>query len=689
MENIEALQAIERGEKPDQDTLHRLNQAHLIDITDVTDLQSRGPEFIFVGFTPEGFRVLKQSKGPLISDTEREIILTVVRGFLDEHRATSSRELLRTFKSPVSALLQRLDPPILRMAHNIHPNESYLPRANAFYHCGDSAALAFARKSTVLVLRVLRDLFDEELKGEGNDQRLFSPGEVETAARAIDSSVESNMIFVGLYLAQEFSVFPSLRLDAQQVGIVSFSLGERIYETRYLDWDDHIRRSNIAVTMWAQNHKESLEDDLPSLGNKHGLKKASKMAKTGRVFETAFETYTAVQQVGSGGSGVVFLVKTPEEQELALKVLDCSKTPREKVKRFQNEIQFCQRQASDRIVRVLDYGQAPDGSIFYLMPYYAKTLRDLIKKQLPMNERLPLYVQVLDSVEAAHLLGVCHRDIKPENLLYDAGTNRIVLADFGIARFQEDELLTVIVTGRNERLANFAYAAPEQRKAGKAVDQRADIYALGLILNEMFTGEIPQGTGFRQIRETASDFAYLDELVDMMVQQQPEQRIQSVAKVKQELIGRGNNFVSLQKLELLKKQVVPESEVSDPIIADPIRVVEKVDWNVIESTLTLRLNQPINAKWEQCFRFRATGFSTNFSHGNIRFSGDRVFIHVNEHFVPQGIQYLQQYVPTANEEYAAQVKQEHQREIAQRRAELERRVREQEARTKILQKVQI
>lgn len=413
------------------------------------------------------------------------------------------------------------------------------------------------------------------------------------------------------------------------------------------------------------------------------------MAKAAKVFETAFETYTVVRQVGSGGSSVVFLVKTSEGQDLALKVLDRSKTPRQKVKRFQNEIQFCQRQASERIVRVLDYGQAPDGSIFYVMPYYASTLRDLIKKQLPMGERLPLYVQVLDSVEAAHLLGVCHRDIKPENLLYDSDTNRIVLADFGIARFREDELLTVVDTGPNERLANFAYAAPEQRKAGKAVDQPADIYALGLILNEMFTGEIPQGTGFRRIRETASDFAYLDELVEMMMQQRPEQRIQSVARVKQELIGRENNFVNLQRLDLLTKQIVPESEVSDPIIADPIRIIEKVDWSVSESTLTLRLNQPINAKWEQCFRYRATSFSSNFSQANIRFNGDRVFIHVNDHFLDHGIQYLQQYIPTANEEYATQVKQEHRKNIEQRDAELKRRVREQETRTKVLQKIQL
>lgn len=413
------------------------------------------------------------------------------------------------------------------------------------------------------------------------------------------------------------------------------------------------------------------------------------MGKTPKVFETAFDTYTVVRQVGSGGSGVVFLVTATDGQQHALKVLDHSKTPRQKVKRFQNEIQFCQRQASERIVRVSDYGQAPDGSIFYVMPHYGSTLRDLIKKKLPMGERLSVFVQVLDSVEAAHLLGVCHRDIKPENLLYDSATNRVVLADFGIARFTEDELLTIVETGPNERLANFAYAAPEQRISGKAVDQPADIYALGLILNEMFTGEIPQGAGFRKIKDTAPDFAYLDELVDLMMQQQPEQRIQSVAKVKQELIGRGNNFVNLQRLDTLKKKVVPESEISDPILADPIRIVEKLDWNVSESTLTLQLNQSINTKWEQCFRFRATSYSTNFSHRNIRFSRDRVFMQVDEHFLPQGITYLQQYIPTANEEYATQVIKEHREEITRRDGELKRQVREQEARVRILQKVQI
>lgn len=430
-----------------------------------------------------------------------------------------------------------------------------------------------------------------------------------------------------------------------------------------------------------------LSTSIPASQSQRIKGKRKIVTKAPKEFQTAFDTYTVVRQVGSGGSGTVFEVKTSDGQTQALKSLDSSKTPQQKLKRFQNEIQFCLRPGSEYIVHVLDYGRAPDGSLFYVMPYYASTLRDLIKKRLPHNEVLPLYGQILTSVEAAHFLGVCHRDIKPENLLYDSGANRIVLADFGIARFTEEQILTTVNTGPNERLANFAYAAPEQRIPGQSVDHRADIYALGLILNEMFTVQIPQGTGFRKIGEVAADFSYLDDLVDMMLQQRPEQRLQSVTKVKEELIGRGNEFIQLQRLGALKKQVVPESDLSDPIVSDPIRAVEKLDYR--NGTLTLKLNQPVTKRWEECFRFRATGFSANVSSAMMSFQGDKVFIRVNDHFVPSAVEYFKQYCAAANEEYAARVRQEHQKEIERRRAELKQRVAEEEARVKILQRVRI
>ena len=69
---------------------------------------------------------------------------------------------------------------------------------------------------------------------------------------------------------------------------------------------------------------------------------------------------------------------------------------------------------------------------------------------------------------------------------------------------------------------------------------------------------------------------------------------------KEDLIGRGNQFIQFQRLETLKKKIVPESEVSDPLITDPIRLIEKEDYS--NGVLTLRLNRQINQEWELCFR---------------------------------------------------------------------------------------
>ena len=181
--------------------------------------------------------------------------------------------------------------------------------------------------------------------------------------------------------------------------------------------------------------------------------------------------------------------------------------------------------------------------------------------------------------------------------------------------------------------------------------------------------------------------SYLDDLVEIMLQQQPRQRIQTVTKVKQELIARGNEFIHLQHLETLKKQVVPETELDDPIVSDPIRAVEKLDYR--DGILTLKLNKPVNDVWQQCFRQRATAFSSNVSSAMMSFHDDRVLIRVNDHFVPQAVEFFKQYCAAANEEYVARVKREHHQAIEQRRAALRNQALAEEARLKVLAKVQL
>jgi serine/threonine protein kinase len=125
--------------------------------------------------------------------------------------------------------------------------------------------------------------------------------------------------------------------------------------------------------------------------------------------------------------------------------------------------------------------------------------------------------------------------LETRNVLVLEGS-RLAIADFGVARFAEEELYTLVETGKNTRLANFLYAAPEQRNREADVDQRADIYALGLILNEMFTREIPHGTGYKVIGSVAPQYAYLDDLVTQMLRQSPDDRPASIEVVKRELI---------------------------------------------------------------------------------------------------------------------------------------------------------
>src|SRR5262249_54846432 len=101
---------------------------------------------------------------------------------------------------PAEPLRRMGDRGVLRVVNNTYLNETYLPKAIAFYHCGNSAAMAFARRSTEIVLRVLPILFDRELESpQGSDQRQFTFDEVEKEARVIDSSAEPNTIFTGLF----------------------------------------------------------------------------------------------------------------------------------------------------------------------------------------------------------------------------------------------------------------------------------------------------------------------------------------------------------------------------------------------------------------------------------------------------------------------------------------------------------
>jgi serine/threonine protein kinase len=194
----------------------------------------------------------------------------------------------------------------------------------------------------------------------------------------------------------------------------------------------------------------------------------------------------------------------------------------DKRRRFKNEIAFLARNKHPNIVSVTDHGVANDKTIsgpFYVMRRYDCNLRDGIKAAQSPQEMFQIFGLILNGVEAAHLQSAVHRDLKPENILFDSKAKVPAVADFGIASFTDDLIATAVATGPGQRLANFMYAAPEQRTPGAAIGVGADIYALGLMLNEMFTSSVPHGTEYQLIGKSYGDFGYLDAIVAKMMRQ--------------------------------------------------------------------------------------------------------------------------------------------------------------------------
>lgn len=412
-----------------------------------------------------------------------------------------------------------------------------------------------------------------------------------------------------------------------------------------------------------------------------------------RVFRTTFATFRATAQVGAGGSGWVYRAEDETSGGFAIKLLDPVKATPDRIKRFKNEVLFGINNRHANIIAIHDHGLFTDAkgraSPFYVMPYYAGSLRSLMHAGIAAGKVLTYFGQLLDGVEAAHLKKVTHRDLKPENVLYDGATDTLLIADFGIACFEQEDLYTAVETAPNARLANFQYAAPEQRCRGAEVDQRADIYALGLMLNEMFTQEVPQGTHFAEIASVAPEYGYLDEVVSAMLTRSPEGRPGSIEVVKQRLIARQNDFITRQRIDELQNTVVPTTSTDDdPLIADPPRLVG-ADWE--RGTLTLILSQPVNAKWIRTLQNMQAGFTFSFAHhpSQLQVSGDRAKIAAAEHEVQQVVDFSKGWLQVANDNYKADTRAEKAQIERQERQRLQAEMAELEQRQRVLKSVKI
>lgn len=193
--------------------------------------------------------------------------------------------------------------------------------------------------------------------------------------------------------------------------------------------------------------------------------------------------------LGKGAMATVFRAYQPSlERFVAIKVLPPSYAAENPafITRFQREAKAIARLYHPNILPVYDFGVDQDYSYIVMrLVEDARSLSQLIPSSLRQEQIIDLTSQVASALAYAHAQGVIHRDVKPSNVLFDAGW--ALLSDFGLVKVHE---VASHLTDVGKGIGTPAYMAPEQAQGG-AIDQRADIYALGVILYEMLTGTLP------------------------------------------------------------------------------------------------------------------------------------------------------------------------------------------------------
>jgi HAMP domain-containing protein/predicted Ser/Thr protein kinase len=205
--------------------------------------------------------------------------------------------------------------------------------------------------------------------------------------------------------------------------------------------------------------------------------------------------YEVLESIGKGGMGVVFRARDRQLDEVvALKVLrdDALSEDESLLGRFKQELKLARRITHRNVLRTHDFGES-DGTAYISMEYLeGVTLKDLIRSKgaLPLSVGLRVAKHMCQGLEAAHAEGVVHRDVKPQNMLILPETGELKIMDFGIARVSEVEGGLAGLTTDGSVLGTPDYMPPEQASGGQA-DFRSDIYSLGVVLFEVFTGHLP------------------------------------------------------------------------------------------------------------------------------------------------------------------------------------------------------
>jgi serine/threonine-protein kinase len=317
-------------------------------------------------------------------------------------------------------------------------------------------------------------------------------------------------------------------------------------------------------------------------------------SNTGDLTGKTLGTCVLERLLGHGGMGVVYLAEqTRPARRVAVKIMlpqfaPSSEIYQEFLARFRREADVIARLEHIHIMPIYEYGEQ-DGLAYLVMPYLTGgSLRDILARRgrLPLSEVLTYIEQAASALDYAHKHGVIHRDLKPANFLLHAD-GRLVLADFGIARILDNDVNAFqTLTATGSMVGTPEYMAPEMAR-GEAIDYRADIYELGIVLFQLlsghapFTGNTPYAVAVKHLQDplpllhpvNPSIPTEVDAVIQKATAKQRENRYTSAQELARALRQAAAPLTTTRSEEDLE-QSIPPTQLSAPLVDSTIRAGE-------------------------------------------------------------------------------------------------------------------
>jgi serine/threonine protein kinase len=279
--------------------------------------------------------------------------------------------------------------------------------------------------------------------------------------------------------------------------------------------------------------------------------------------DPSFTNYEFLESIGEGGMGVIYKARHRHlNKVVAIKTLHSHLTNADLIKRFEIEGKAASMLSHPNIIGVHDFGLTQTGQPYMIMDYvHGQTLSDALRQfgTIPLNQFIPIFLQVCDALSHAHKRAVLHRDVKPSNIMLVSNQRSgfdVRIMDFGIAKLMnESETGAQNLTKTGDAIGSPIYMSPEQARGSK-MDHRSDLYSLGCVMYEClsnsppFCGNTALDTMMMHIDTKPLPISQasmgqvidrrLEQVVMRLLEKDPADRYQSMDEVREDLIALQN-----------------------------------------------------------------------------------------------------------------------------------------------------